>query len=439
MEDFSSTDQKHFMATWSFQRDYKPMAIVDAEGCYFYNNDGKKFLDFCSQAVSCNLGHKHEGMIENIYGQLKRFCYVLPSFATEPKAKLAKMLVEIAPKNLRKVHFSTSGTDANEAAIKIVRWFTGSHKIISRYRSYHGSTFGAMTLTGDPRRLPSEPGIHGIIRAPDAYCYRCPFGMEYPDCGITCAEYIREIIDREEKVGGVFIEPIPGADGILVPPKEYLPRLREVCNETDSLLITDEVMTGFGRTGEWFAVDHFKVAPDIMTLGKGITASYLPLAATMISKNVAEFFEEHLFAHGHTYSGHALCCAAGVSAIEIYKSENLISRAKKMGEILGKRLRELGEDHRSIGDVRGMGLFWGVELVKNRNTKEPFPVVAGSSFRTVAMIRKIQKEAMDNGLFLYSRYNTIVIGPPLIIKEEEINEAINILDEVLKLSDSESD
>lgn len=438
-EDLAAIEQKHFVGTWRRQREYKPMTIVDAEGCYFYNKEGKRFLDFSSQAICCNLGHKHRDMIKNIHSQMEKFCYVVGSYATEPKAKLVKLLAEIAPKNLKKTHFATGGTDANEAAIKITRWFTGSHKIISRYKSYHGSTLGSITLTGDFRRIPSEPGIWGVIHAPEAYCYRCPFGMEYPDCGIACAEYTGEIIDREEKVGGVFVEPIPGANGILVPPKEYLPRLREICDETSTLLIADEIMTGFGRTGEWFAVDNYKVSPDIMTLGKGITAAYIPFSATMISKEIADFFEDHLFAHGHTYAGHTLACAAGVSAIEIYKKENLVSRAKKMGKILEKGLKDLKEDHRSIGDVRGVGLLWGVELVKNRKTRESFPVMQDRPFRPIGVVEKIRKEAMDKGLYFYSRYDNLLIGPPLIIKKEEINEALSILDEVLKLSDKECD
>lgn len=432
-------DREYIVGNWGYQSLYKPINVVEAEGSYFFDDMGNKYLDFSSQLISCNLGHKHKDMVESIQRQAEKITYFSPAFATEPKAKLAKMIGEVTPKNLKKVFFSTSGTEANEAAIKTIK-LKGGFKIISRYRSYHGSTYGSITLSGDPRRLPAEPGVPGIIHAPDAYCYRCPFGKEYPDCGIMCAEYIEEMIEMEgeDRVGGVVVEPIPGSNGILVPPDEYLPRLREICTETNTLLVSDEVMTGFGRTGAWFGVDLWGVEPDLITMGKGITASYIPLGATVMKKEVAEFFEENYFAHGHTYTGHALACAAGVTALEVYKRDKLIEKAKKVGETLGRRLRELGEDHVSVGDIRGKGLFWGMELVRNRKTKERFSTRADKLKMAPTMLDRVRKEAMDKALYVMGMINTLMIAPPLTVREEEIDEGISVLDAALKISDRET-
>jgi taurine--2-oxoglutarate transaminase len=351
---------------------------------------------------------------------------------------LGKKLADITPGDLHKSFFSPGGAEANEAAIKIAHFYTGASKLISRYRSYHGATSGAIALTGDPRTH-CAVGMPGVVRAPDCYCYRCPFGKEYPKCGISCVEYIDEIIEMEgpQHVAGVVIEPIVGSNGILVPPDEYMPRLREICNQRDVLLIDDEVMTGFGRTGKWFCMEHWDVVPDIMSVAKGLTGAYIPLGATIARKKIADFFEEDdtLFCHGATYAMHPLCCAVALAAIQEYEEKNLIKNARKMGNVLGKELKALQEEHISIGDVRGKGLFWGLELVKNRKTKEPF--VTRSQKFLPTTLKKISSASMEKGVYIVNIINTLIIAPPLIVNKEIINEGIQVLDEVLKIADKE--
>lgn len=431
------TTKKYLFGTWRYLNTWNPKVIVDADGCYFTDMDGKQYLDFSAQLVCCNLGHKNKRVQEALREQGEKLFYVAPGFATEPATKLAELLAEVAPGDLCKSYFSLGGAEANEAAMKIARFYTGAPKLIARFRSYHGATSGAITLTGDPRRL-YVPEAPGVVHAPDCYCYRCPFGLEYPGCGIRCAEYVREIITMEGpgNVAALFVEPIVGSNGVLVPTDEYMPKLREICDETETLLVADEVMTAFGRTGKWFGVENWNVVPDMMTLAKGISGAHIPLSATIVRKKIADFFDEdNLFCHGQTYANHPYSCAAGVAAIQEYKDRNLIDYAAKMGKILGKRLTELQDTHPSVGEVRGKGLFWGIEPVKNRETREPF-VTRAQKFQP-SVIGKMASEAMKKGVYIYANINTIVITPPLIITEEQIDEGVNVLDEVLKISDAE--
>jgi taurine--2-oxoglutarate transaminase len=371
--------------------------------------------------------------------QAKKICYAAPGFGTEVAATLGKMLAEITPDPLCKSFLTNGGAEANEAAIQIARLYTKRGKFISRYRSYHGASSGAIALTGDPRTH-NAVGMAGVVRAPDCYCYRCPFNLEYPDCGIQCAEYIDEIIkmERPSQVAGVVIEPIVGSNGILVPVDEYIPRLREICDENDVLLIADEVMAGFGRTGKLFCIEHWDVVPDIMTMAKGITGAYLPVGAAITSKKIADYFDqpENLFSHGQTYAMHPMGCACAVAALKEYEEKKIVENAAKMGKILGKRLNELKEEHKSIGDVRGKGLFWGVELVKDRKTKEHF-VQRRDKFMP-NMLKKISGEMLKRGVYLVNVINTFIVAPPLIVTENEINEAVDIFDETLKIADKET-
>jgi taurine--2-oxoglutarate transaminase len=430
-------DRKHVFGTWAFQSKVSPKQVVDAEGVYFIDADGNKYLDFSSQLMCVNIGHKDRRVIQAITEQAEKLTYVVPKFTTQPRAELAKKLAEITPGSLIKTFFSTSGTEAVEAAIKIARYYTGKQKIISRYRSYHGSTYGSISLTGDPRRLPAEPSIPGAIKAPDPYCYRCSFGKEYPGCNLECVEYIDEMLTLEgDTIAGVVVEPVVGSNGILVPPDEYLPRLQKICDDHNALLIADEVMTGFGRTGEWFGVDLWDVEPDIMTLAKGLTSAYIPLGATVVSEGIADFFEDNLFCHGHTYSGHALACAAGIAALKVYEEDNLIERAKEQSKYLLKRLKELQKAHKSVGDVRGVGLFCGVELVRDQETKEPFTKPKDKLEGNITVPDEVAAKAKEQGVYVVNMYNTLIIAPPLIITKEEIDKGIEALDEALKLSDS---
>ncbi len=430
---------KHTYGTWRSQKGWKPLHIVDAEGCYFTDASGKKYLDFSAQLMCVNIGHKNKAVIKSIAEQAEKLCYIAPGYTTDVRAELSKLLLEVLPKGLEKFYFSTSGTEANEAAIKIARMYTGKYKIISRYNSYHGSTAASIAATGDPRRWAVEPSgkIDGVIFAPECNCYRCPLGHKHPDCNIACADYVEHMIKNEGNVAAVMIEPIVGTNGVLVPADEYLPKLRKICDDNNVLLIADEVMSGWGRTGKWFAVDNWNVKPDILTTAKGITSAYVPLGLTATTMKIAEFFDDHFFAHGHTYEAHPLTLAPAIAAINEIKRMNLIDRAVEVGEYLGKKLNELKEKHKSIGDVRGKGLFWAVEIVKDQKSKEPFnnkeEKVAGKPLT----VNKVTTEMMNNGIYMQGWISHFVIAPPLIITKEEIDSAIKVFDEALKIADNE--
>jgi taurine--2-oxoglutarate transaminase len=424
-------------ATWRFQKNWKPVHIVDAEGCYFTDVNGKKYLDFSSQLMCVTLGHKNPAVIQAIENQAKQLAYIGPGFATEARAELSKILTEVLPRGLDKFFFATSGTEANEAAFKIARMVTGKTKIIARYHSYHGSTMGSIAATSDPRRWAMEPAgkIPGVIFAPEVNCYRCPLMHTYPQCGIACVEYIDHMIENESDVAAVIIEPVVGTNGVLIPPKEYMPRLREICDRNNVLLIADEVMSGWGRTGKWFAMDHWNVVPDILTTAKGITSAYVPLGLCATTRKIADYFEDHYFSHGHTYEAHPLTLAPAIAAINEYKRLNLMERANKMGAVLGKKLNDLKSRHKSIGEVRGLGLFWAVELVKNQRTKEPFNTYKDKVTNVPLVVDKIAGEMMKNGVFQQAWVSHFIMAPPLIITEQEIDEGVTALDQALHIAD----
>jgi taurine---2-oxoglutarate transaminase len=428
---------KHTYGTWRFQKNWKPMHITDAEGCYFNDAAGKKYLDFSAQLMCVTLGHKNQAVIKSIQEQAQKLPFAAPGFATEARAELSKLLLEVLPKGLEKFYFSTSGTEANEAAIKIARMYSGKYKIISRYNSYHGSTAASISATGDPRRWAVEPSgkIDGVIFAPECNCYKCPLNHSYPDCNIACADYIEHMIKNESNVAAVILEPVVGTNGILVPPDEYLPRLRKICDNNNVLLIADEVMSGWGRTGKWFAVDHWNIVPDILTTAKGITSAYVPLGLTATTMKIADFFNDHYFAHGHTYEAHPMTLAPAVAAINEMKRLDLINRSHILGNYMQPKLLALKEKHPSVGDVRGIGLFRAVELVKNRKTKESFNTKEDKVAGKPLLVDKITGEMMKNGVYLQSWISHFVIAPPLIITKEEIDFAINVLDKALVIAD----
>jgi taurine--2-oxoglutarate transaminase len=425
--------------TWRFQKGWKPLHVVDAEGCYFIDAAGKRYLDFSAQLMCVSLGYKNKAVIEAIEKQARSLPYIAPGFATDVRTELSLELLDVLPKGLEKFFFTTSGTEANEAAFKIARMVTGKTKIIARYRSYHGSTMGSIAATSDPRRWAMEPAgkIPGVIFAPEVNCYRCPIHHTYPSCDVACADYIEHMIENESDVAAVLIEPVVGTNGVLVPPKEYLPRLRSICDRHGVLLIADEVMSGWGRTGTWFAVDNWGVIPDILTTAKGITTAYMPLGLCATSKKIGEFFDDHYFSHGHTYEAHPLTLAPAVAAIREYKRLGLLDRAKEMGAYLGTKLHALKEKHPSIGEVRGIGLFWAVEVVKNRATKEPFNSYKDKVSGTPLLVDKVAAEMMKQGVFLQSWVSHFVVAPPLVISREEIDAGVKALDAALAIADAE--
>ncbi|HTP79073.1 MAG TPA: aspartate aminotransferase family protein [Bacteroidota bacterium] len=439
-QEITDITARNTYGTWRFQKGWKPLHVVDAEGCYFTDAAGKKYLDFSSQLMCVQLGHKNQAVIRAIEEQARKLPYIAPGYATDVRAELSKMLLEVLPKGLEKFFFTTSGTEANEAAFKIARMVTGKTKIIARYRSYHGSTMGSIAATGDPRRWAAEPAskVQGVIFGPEVNCYDCPINHEYPACDIACADYLEHMIENESDVAAVIVEPVVGTNGVLIPPKEYMPRLREICDRNNVLLIADEVMSGWGRTGKWFAVDHWGVRPDILVTAKGITTAYVPLGLCATTMKVASHFDDHFFAHGHTYEAHPLTLAPAIAAINEYRRLNLIERAETMGAYLGKKLRALQDRHKCIGEVRGLGLFWGVELVKDRKKKTYFNSFRDKVSGVPAMVEKIAGRMMQNGVFIQAWVSHFVVAPPLIVTEKEIDEGVRVMDEALALADAEA-
>jgi taurine--2-oxoglutarate transaminase len=427
-------DKEYVFGTWSFQSEVDPTEVVGAEGVRFTDGNGEEYVDFSGQLMCSNLGHSADAVADAIAEQAHEGAYFAPGFATEARARLGEKLAEVTPGNLSKTFFSTSGTEAVEAAIKIARMYTGKQKIVSRYRSYHGATAGSISVTGDPRRLKAEPGIPGTIKAPDPYAYGSTLDP------MESLEYIDEMLMLEgDTVAGILVEPIVGSNGILVPPEEYLPRLKEIAHEHDALLICDEVMAGFGRTGEWFGCDVFDVTPDIMTMAKGLSGAYAPLGATIVTDEIADHFEEEMFCHGHTYAGHPVACAAGLAAVETYQEENLVEHASEVGEYLGARLGELAADHPSVGETRGVGLFRGVELTKDPDERVPFGEREDKISTGTTVVDEVAAAAYDEGVYVANMINTLIIAPPLPITEAEIDEAVAALDTALDVSDAAMD
>ncbi|WP_437955784.1 aminotransferase class III-fold pyridoxal phosphate-dependent enzyme [Sorangium sp. So ce119] len=436
-DDIVELTTKHTYGTWRAQRGWKPIHVTRAEGCAFWDAAGKRYLDLSSQLICSNLGHQNEAVIEAICAQARQLAYISPAHTCEVRARAAQKLLEVMPKGLDKFFFATSGTEANEAAFKMARLTTGKHKIIARYTSYHGSTAGSVAATGDFRRWFIEPAgkIPGVVFGPEVNCYRCPLGRSYPECGVACADYLAYMIDHEENVAAVLVEPIVGTNGVLIPPAEYLPRIAEVARKRGVLLIADEVMSGWGRTGKWFAVDHWGVVPDILTTAKGVTNAAAPLGVVATSRAIADYFDDNMFAHGHTYEAHPLTLAPVIAAIDEYRRLDLLNRSTKMGAIVGEKLRALKEKHPSIGDVRGLGLFWAVELVKDRATKEPFNVPQDKAARRPLVVDAVVAEAAKRGVSLMGWVSHLLVAPPLIISEAEIDEGIAALDAALDVAD----
>jgi taurine---2-oxoglutarate transaminase len=423
--------------TWKYQRSWNPMHIVDAEGCYFTDAKGKRYFDFSSQLMCSNLGHKNAAVIEAIAEQARKLPYIMPGYATDTRVELSRLLLDVLPEGLTKFFFTTSGTEANEAAFKIARMYTRKTKIIARYRSYHGSTMASIAATGDPRRWPVEPGGkgQGFIFAPEVNCYKCPIKHTYPGCGIACADYLEHMIANESDVAAVIVEPVVGTNGVLVPPKEYLPKLREICDRHGVLLIADEVMSGWGRTGEWFAVDNWGVKPDILVTAKGITSAYVPLGLCATTGKVAEYFEDHFFAHGHTYEAHPLTLAPAVAAIHEMQRMDLVARSREMGKYLGEKLHALKPKHSSIGEVRGLGLFWALELVRDQQAKTPFNTMQDKVDGKVAVVEQVAADMLKRGVSLQAWISHFVVAPPLIVTKEEIDYGVDALDQALAIAD----
>jgi taurine---2-oxoglutarate transaminase len=425
-------NREYTFFSWSIQNSINPIPMTRSEGVYFWDADGKRYIDFSSQLMNINIGHQHPKVIKAIQEQANQLCFAHPGVATEPRGQLGKKISEVTPGNLNKTFFCLGGAEANENAIKIVRAKTGRNKILARYRSYHGATHGAIALTGDNRRLPVEPALPGVVHFLDPYCYRCPFGRIKETCNLECIKHVEEIIQYEgpDYIAAIFMEGVTGSNGLIVPPDDYWPSIREICNKYGILLVSDEVMSGWGRTGKWFAVDNWNVVPDIITTAKGLTSGYVPLGAVIVSDEIANFYEDKMLWCGLTYSGHPLACAAGVATLNVYEEDGLIENAAILGNYLGQKLEGIKSRHPSVGDVRYIGLFSAIELVRDRSTKEP---MSGT------VMGEIGKYLRDNGLFTFIMSNKlgsmIFVVPPLCITQEQLEDGLEVIEQALSISD----
>ncbi len=436
-DEIKSLSINYNLQSWSKQKGLNPIPVEKGEGIYFWDFDGKRYSDMSSQLVNLNAGHGNRKIIDAIKEQAEKYCYISPSYASEPRARLAKMIIDLMPANMGKVFFTNGGADANENALKMARMFTGRNKIFSRYRSYHGSTYGAGNLTGEPRRYPLEPGIPGFVKFFDPYIYRekIAFASER-EAGEFYVAKLREqvIYEGADNVAAIVLETITGSNGVIIPPEGYLKGVRQICDDFGIMLICDEVMAGFGRTGKMFGFENWDVAPDMVTFAKGVTCGYVQLGGVAVSKEIAAFFEDNVLKCGLTYSGHPLACAAGIACLEFYSENNILDNVNSSGKVLGELLEELKEKHPSVGDVRYIGLFSAVELVKDKNTREPL-VSYGSDPKGI--MKSIVGKLAAEGFMTYSHENMILIAPPLIITPKQLKEEMAKLDRVLTVFEGE--
>jgi taurine--2-oxoglutarate transaminase len=410
--------------------------MARGKGVYFWDANGKRYFDLNSQLMCVNIGHGDERVIKAIQDQAAELTYAGPSMATKVRAEIGRELASVMPGDLKKFFFTLGGAEANESALKMARAVTGRQKIITRYRAYHGATAGAITLTGDHRRWANEPGIPGVIRIFDPYKYRSPLYREGEGDEVfarKCLDQIEEVLMYEgpHTIAAFFIETVTGTNGILIPPDGYLQGLREICDRHGILLICDEVMAGLGRTGAWFAVDHWQVVPDIITMAKGLTSAYMPLGAVALNGRVADHFEKNVFYGGLTYSAHPMCLAAAVANLRVLKEDDLVGNSARMGVVMGELMDELKAEHKSVGDVRNIGLFGVIELVKNRATKEPLaPYTGGGPEMT-----KLGAFLKDKGVYAFTWRNMLHTNPPLCVTEAELREVFAVINEALAIAD----
>jgi len=432
--------KEHVFWTWSAQAKVNPIVIKRAKGVYFWDADDKRYLDFNSMTMCVNIGHGDERVIKAIQEQAAELTYAAPGMTTKIRALASRAVAEITPQGaLSKVLFTLGGADANENAIKLARGYTRRHKILARYRSYHGASAGAMAVTGDPRRVAWEPNLMtGVVHFLDPYRYRSTFHRTNPniseeDFARDYVNHLEEIILYEglQSIAGVIMESVTGTNGILIPPDGYMRGVRALCDKYGIVMIADEVMSGFGRTGKWFAIEHWNVVPDIMTMAKGLTSAYAPLGAVAMKPEIAAAFDEHVFESGLTYTSHPISLAAAVANINVIEGDHLVEHSANMGTVLRRMLNDLGEAHPSVGEVRNIGLFGILELIKDRKTKEPMAPWNGSAPEMIAL----KKYCSDHGLYIYTHWHTVLIIPPLIITEEQLKEGMDILDKALDITD----
>ena len=436
-EEIRERSKKYVLQSWSRQKELNPIPVERAEGIYFYDYDGNRYTDMSSQLVNSNLGFGNRDIIEAIKEQSEKYCFISPAYGAEPRAKLAEMIINLMPDTFGKVFFTNAGADANENAIKIARMYTGRKKVMSRYRSYHGSSFGAGNLTGEPRRYPLEPGIPGFVKFFDPYIYReaIRFSSEEEATKFYLAKLEEQInYEGPDQIAAIEMETITGSNGVIIPPKGYLPGVRALCDKYGIVMICDEVMAGWGRTGKMFAFENFDVKPDLVSFAKGVTCGYVQLGGVAVSSKIAAYFDDHLLSCGLTYSGHPLACAAGVACVNYYSKANILDNVNKVGKLLAQIEDDMKAKHKCVGDARHIGLFSCLELVKDKETREPL-VPYGRD--PDGVMPKIIGKLKAKKFMTYSHENMIFVCPPLIITEDELRPEMAKLDEVLGVVDAE--
>lgn len=431
-------DRAHVFHSWSAQGAIDPLPIASAEGSSFTDYDGNRYLDFSSQLVNVNIGYNHPRLIEAIQEQAGRLTTISPAFANDARSEAARLIVEKSPFDDGMVFFTNGGAEATENALRMARLHTGRQKVMAAYRSYHGATAGAIAVTGDPRRWPNEPGVPGIVRYWGPYAYRSAFHAadEQQECERALA-HLRDtiMVEGPQAIAAILLETVVGTNGILVPPPGYLAGVRALCDEFGIVMIADEVMAGFGRCGEWFAIQHWDVTPDLITFAKGVNSGYVPLGGVVISRAVADTFTDRSFPGGLTYSGHPLACASAVASIRIMEDEGVLEHVRDMGEgVIGPALREIAERHRSVGEVRGLGMFWAVELVRDRETREPL-VPFNAAGPAAAPMTAFAAACRERGLWPFVHFNRTHVVPPCTTSEDELRRGLEILDEALTVAD----
>ncbi len=431
-------DRAHVFHSWSAQGLINPINIVSAQGSHFTDEDGTTYLDFSSQLVNVNIGYQHPKLVAAIAEQAAKLCTIAPSFANDARSEAARMITERAPGNLNKVFFTNGGAEANENAVRLARLHTGRHKIMAAYRSYHGATSTAITLTGDPRRWANEPGDRAVVHFWGPYPYRSAFHAtdEAQECE-RALQHLREtlMVEGPQTVAAIIVETVVGTNGILVPPDGYLAGVRRICDEFGIVLIADEVMSGFGRCGEWFAIDHWGVVPDLITFAKGVNSGYVPLGGVIISDEIAATFDQRPFPGGLTYSGHPLACASAVASMKIFEEEGIIEHARHLGtDVIGPELAKIAARHPSVGEVRGLGVFWAVELVKNQDTREPL-VPFNAAGEAAAPMNAFGAACRAEGLWPFVHFNRTHVVPPCTTTDEEMLEGLAMLDRALEVAD----
>src|SRR5690348_14023175 len=431
-------DRAHVFHSWSAQGLIDPLPIASAQGSYFTDYEGTRYLDFSSQLVNVNIGYQHPKLVAAIQEQAARLCTIQPSFANDARSEAARLITELAPGDLNRVFFTNGGAEATENALRMARIHTGRFKVLAAHRSYHGATAGAIAMTGEPRRWASEPGLPGVVRYFGPYLYRSAFYATTPEEECERAlTHLRDLITFEgpTTVAAIILETVVGTNGILVPPPGYLSGVRALCHEFGIVMIADEVMAGFGRCGEWFAVDHWGVTPDLITFAKGVNSGYVPLGGVLINDAINETFQQRVYPGGLTYSGHPLACASAVASINIFKEEGIIEHARSLGtDVIGPELAKIAARHPSVGEVRGLGVFWAVELVRSKQTREPLvPYNAGGS--DAAPMNEFATACKQRGMWPMTHFNRTHVVPPCTATEQEVREGLAILDEALEVAD----